>query len=369
MRRPNSHLQNNTYERQILQRVSRSFALTIPQLPPDLSRTVTNAYLLCRIVDTIEDEESLTIDQKRLFFQEFIDVVNCKAPADKFAANLYPLLGNKTLPAEKELIKNTPSIIHTLFSFNTKQQHVMIHCLKVMSKGMLKFQKIKSPHGLENLSQLSDYCFHVAGIVGEMLTELFCDYSEDIAKNREKLLERAASFGQGLQLINILKDVWEDKERGICWLPRDVFKNMGFDLKNLSIEKYTPSFGKGLTVLIGIAHSHLRNALNYALLMPRHETGIRKFSLWAIGMAVLTLQNINKTPNYTSGNDVKISRKSVKMVILASNVSLRSNAMLKAFFKLAGRNLPTDSSINEHFRPVTTSFVKDRSVEYQEKMN
>jgi len=39
----------------LLQGVSRTFALTIPQLPPKLMRPVANAYLLCRIVDTIED--------------------------------------------------------------------------------------------------------------------------------------------------------------------------------------------------------------------------------------------------------------------------------------------------------------------------
>ena len=49
------------YEIQILNKVSRSFALTIPQLPKKLRRTVTNAYLLCRIVDTIEDEPGLSL--------------------------------------------------------------------------------------------------------------------------------------------------------------------------------------------------------------------------------------------------------------------------------------------------------------------
>ena len=44
------------YQNRILPHVSRTFALTIPQLPPALRTPVTNAYLLCRIADTIEDE-------------------------------------------------------------------------------------------------------------------------------------------------------------------------------------------------------------------------------------------------------------------------------------------------------------------------
>ena len=42
--------------------------------------------------------------------------------------------------------------------------------------------------------------------------------------------------------------------------------------------------------LIGVAHAHLRNALDYTLCIPAAETGIRRFCLWAIGLAVLTLQ-------------------------------------------------------------------------------
>ena len=40
------------YQARILTGVSRTFALTIPSLPPALRVPVTNAYLLCRIADT-----------------------------------------------------------------------------------------------------------------------------------------------------------------------------------------------------------------------------------------------------------------------------------------------------------------------------
>jgi hypothetical protein len=69
---PSDSLSDLEYQERILQAVSRSFALTIPQLPTSLSNIVTNAYLLCRIADTIEDESKLSIEQKRFFFGEFI---------------------------------------------------------------------------------------------------------------------------------------------------------------------------------------------------------------------------------------------------------------------------------------------------------
>ncbi|HTT38021.1 MAG TPA: squalene/phytoene synthase family protein, partial [Burkholderiales bacterium] len=47
-----SELPDDEFQARMLAGVSRTFALTIPQLPQELARVVTNAYLLCRIVDT-----------------------------------------------------------------------------------------------------------------------------------------------------------------------------------------------------------------------------------------------------------------------------------------------------------------------------
>ena len=48
------------YQDEVLPGVSRTFALTIPRLPEPLRASVTNAYLLCRIADTIEDEPTIS---------------------------------------------------------------------------------------------------------------------------------------------------------------------------------------------------------------------------------------------------------------------------------------------------------------------
>jgi len=328
------------FERRILQQVSRSFALTIPQLPPALQKTVTNAYLLCRIIDTIEDDESLSLDQKRFFFQEFIKIINGEGSAKSFADALYPLLSGKTLPAERELIGKTSAVIQKTLTFNSKQQAAIKRCAMTMARGMLTFQEIKDPVGLKDLRDFHLYCYHVAGNVGEMLTELFCDYSPEISPSRERLLPLGVSFGQGLQMTNIIKDFWEDKKHGACWLPQDIFQKVGYDLKNISSGQYSDRFGQGLGALIGLARSHLEDALAYTLMIPAHETGIRKFCLWAIGMALFTLRKINKKRNYTSGQEVKISHGTLKAIILVTHMTLRYNFLLKALFHLTARGLP-----------------------------
>ena len=93
-------LNGETYQEHILQGVSRTFALTIPQLPPGLRQPVSNAYLLCRIADTIEDEPALRPEQKRYFSQEFIKVVAGKVPPETFAQEFYPFLSEHASEAE-----------------------------------------------------------------------------------------------------------------------------------------------------------------------------------------------------------------------------------------------------------------------------
>jgi len=334
-------LSDDAFQDYLLQGVSRTFALTIPQLPAALGRVVSNAYLLCRIVDTIEDEASLDAAQKRRFCDQFVKVVEGGISPAQFSAELYPLLSARTLATERELIQVTPRVIGITHTFNPAQREALQSCVRIMSEGMAEFQEHNDSRGLSHQGEMDRYCYHVAGVVGEMLTKLFCDYSPEIARHREAMMRLAVSFGQGLQMTNILKDVWDDRMRGACWLPQDVFAESGFDLGELAPGRYEEGFGTGLTRLIAVAHTHLKDAFDYTLLIPAHETGIRNFCLWAIGMAVLTLRKINKHKDFSSGQQVKISRRSVKATIIATRLTVSHDQLLRSLFYLAGRGLPS----------------------------
>jgi len=57
---PNTTSDDLAYQAHILPGVSRTFALTIPVLPERLAQVMTNAYLLCRLADTIARETGAT---------------------------------------------------------------------------------------------------------------------------------------------------------------------------------------------------------------------------------------------------------------------------------------------------------------------
>jgi farnesyl-diphosphate farnesyltransferase len=333
-------LSDAAYQDHILPHVSRTFALTIPQLPPGLRTAVTSAYLLCRIADTIEDEPGLPPEETLVYLERFTAVVNGSEAPQPLAQEVVERLSERTLVAERELVRHMERVIRVTVGLGQAEQQAIQRCIRLMCYGMHQFQRTASLRGLGTLADMDSYCYYVAGVVGEMLTELFCAHSPAIERQRAGLRERAVSFAQGLQMTNILKDVWEDRSRGACWLPQDVFTRHGVDLGEVSSEPFDPRFGAGFRELVGVAHAHLRNALDYTLLIPRKETGIRRFCLWAIGLAVLTLRKIDHNPRFTAGAQVKISHSAVAMTRLLTNVAGRSNAVLRLLFAQAARGLP-----------------------------
>jgi farnesyl-diphosphate farnesyltransferase len=336
----NPTMEDQVFQDEILKGVSRTFALTIPQLPDDLSRVVSNAYLLCRIADTIEDDKDMSLRHKREFSDIFTKVVSAEHGASEFANKLAPLLSESTSQHELSLVKNTAAIIRITQSFNERQKDALRRCICIMSDGMARYQESDVHNGLPTQEDMDNYCYHVAGVVGEMLTELFCDYSNEIDQHYDELMKLSVSFGQGLQMTNILKDIWDDKARNMCWLPQEVFKQYGSELSDISPDNISHGTKQAIGHLIGIAHAHLENALRYTLIIPKHEKGIRHFCLWAIGMAIMTLRNINQNRDFTSSQEVKITRLNVKTVILTTNLLTKNDKMLMKLFKFYTRDIP-----------------------------
>jgi farnesyl-diphosphate farnesyltransferase len=328
------------YQDAILPKVSRTFALTIPQLPSALRVAVTNAYLLCRVADTIEDEATLSAEEKQRHEDAFVDAVTGRTDPQRFAAELGPLLSAQTLEAERDLVNGLPLVLQVTRSLRPVQQAAIVNCLKVMSQGMWDFQRDVGLQGLETLGDMDRYCYCVAGVVGEMLTELFIDFEPALAARRDCMMRLAVSFGQGLQMTNILKDQWEDRSHGACWLPQDVFARRGVRLVELHAGQQDGNYADALTELIGVAHAHLRRALEYTLLIPARHAGLRRFCLWSVGLAVLTLRNLRDNTDFSSGTEIKVSHNAVAGTIVLTKLATKYNSSLRWMFTMAARQLP-----------------------------
>ena len=165
-----------------------------------------------------------------------------------------------------------------------------------------------------------------------MITDLLCDYSAEIATRREALFPLSSRFGRGLQLVNILKDHQEDLARGVSWLPRDCPHPDAEPFPGVAGE---PAGARRIARLAAEARRHLDAALRFALLVPREEPGIRRFLLWTLGFAALTLRRIDANPRFDRGDDVKIPRRQVYATIAATSLAVRHDNALRWLFDLA----------------------------------
>lgn len=333
-------LSDVAFQEHILQGVSRTFALTIPTLPQPLCLVVGNAYLLCRIADTIEDAANLSARDKQLHSSHFVQVVRGQQAAEDFARELFPRLAARTPQAERELIANTAAVLRITHGFSSAQQRSLGRCVRIMVDGMSHYQRHATLDGLRDVEDMGSYCYYVAGVVGETLTDLFCAHCPDMQRQRDTLMSLAVSFGQALQMTNILKDIWEDHARGACWLPRDVFARHGQDIRGKSPGAGGAAYACAMKELIAIAHGHLCRALEYTLLIPQRQRGMRRFCLWALGMAALTLSRIQGNPCFRSGQEVKISRRSVRMTVWLCDWFATRDRALRYLFRQATRHLP-----------------------------
>lgn len=316
-------LSDLAYQKAILGSVSRTFALTIPLLPPSIEKVVGNTYLLCRIVDTIEDAADLSPDSKQILSQLFLDVVLEKLPVSAFVDPCLVALKSHANQDELDLIIHTPTVLRILHTCSKSDQAAVSRCVTIMSNGMSHFHNKQTHSGLKDLQEFEKYCYVVAGVVGELLTTIFSNHSAEFAKRIQGHEDLAIAFGQALQMTNILKDSPEDKARGVSWKPANISQ----------------------TELLGIAYQKLEDSLRYILLIPKQDIGIRRFCFLAFGLAAMTLSEIAKQKEFTHQDEVKLSRKTVMAFYSFTNMAASSDFMMKAFFKLstgALRNLKRD---------------------------
>lgn len=79
----------------------------------------------------------------------------------------------------------------------------------------------------QNFSELYDYCYKAAGVVGLTMLQIF-GYKD------QKARDYAVKLGVAMQLTNILRDIREDFARGRIYLPQDEMARFGVSENDIS---------------------------------------------------------------------------------------------------------------------------------------
>jgi farnesyl-diphosphate farnesyltransferase len=135
-----------------------------------------------------------------------------------------------------ELLSELPAAMDALDVLSDEaRETVRRHTLRTID-GMSTFVRRERPLQLRDIQDLRAYCYAVAGIVGEMLTELFLLGSPGLEKIAPSLRAGASGFGEALQLVNILKDSASDVSEGRSYLPAGVERTEIFALARGDLE-------------------------------------------------------------------------------------------------------------------------------------
>ena len=217
----------------LLVKTSRTFALSIPQLEGGTRQQVTLSYLLLRIADTLEDAAAWSREQRVEALFRFADLLSDSVDG---AAEAVVESWLEDPPSHHEgyleLLEATGQVLSAYEALDPAARSVIGRHVRRTSVGMAHIVRRADRDGefrLAGIPDLRDYCYVVAGIVGEMLTELFL-LGAPLAPVAEALRRRAATFGEALQLVNILKDSTADAVEGRTFIPSVRDRRLAFEL-------------------------------------------------------------------------------------------------------------------------------------------
>jgi farnesyl-diphosphate farnesyltransferase len=318
------------FGKQILPDVSRTFAISIRFLPGDLGRAVLTAYLLCRIADTIEDDNSTAPAERAALLEEFLRTLVDREAADAFPAKAAHLQGDA---AHLALVARTDLVLVTFRTLPPRTQERVAHWVREMGLGMAKFVRTY-PRGIriQTLAEYKEYCYYVAGTVGCMLTELWHLHAPAVGKAEfEKLWVKCQAFGEALQTVNILKDIAHDAQHeNSIYIPAQDLQAKGSSHETLLSPQHLEHNHAAVQRFIDLARKDLDDALEYILLIPRRAFAIRAFCVLPLLFAYATLRDLSGSrAMLTPGGNVKISRREVKALMVVGILALVSNSALR----------------------------------------
>lgn len=335
------------YADKMLLLVSRTFALNINRLSGDLRKTVLLAYLYLRIADTVEDDSQLSVDEKLRLLKMFADIFRDGSDVEKsteaFVSDLPEYFRSSENPNDA-LCENALTVVPLLWTFDADYVKPVCETVVEMCEGMassLESMEASLEKGwftLKTMPELSRYCYYVAGIVGKLLTRLFAAKNPAIDGERlSKMKKLDVSFGLALQLVNIIKDVREDSERKVCFVPETICQAHGFESSPAMFGPLADKKARASVMkeLVCEAWKHLADAIEYTVLVPRRNPQIRLFCLWPLFMAAKNLSLMGDCSHlFDRESKVKITRSDVKRIIRKTTLHFYSNSWIRRNFEM-----------------------------------
>ncbi len=292
---------NLAYCYDTLDKVSRSFAAVIKQLPDEISDVVCLFYLILRALDSIEDDMDLAQDTKIGLLRTFYT---------KNFEQGWKLSNVGDKEEYRDLLANYDKVIEVFLVLDVKYQNIITDICQKMGNGMADFVEAE----IITLEDYNLYCHYVAGLVGIGLSELFAA-SEIENKELESQKVLSNSMGLFLQKTNIVRDYKEDLDENRIFWPEEVWTAYSSKFEGFSLNPGKLESVSCLNHMVNDALYHATDCLEYLKIL----TNERAFRFCAIPqvMAIATLAEVYNNQKVFTEN-VKIRKGLAARLILSA---------------------------------------------------
>ena len=313
---------------ELLKGVSRSFVLTIRALPKGLRKPVGLAYLLARTSDTMADTATAPVDARVECLRGFAGNLAREGGQEGFGRLREIKPENE---AEQYLLGNLERVTGALEGLPDDDRKEIVALMRKITRGqemdLLRFPDSGKVRALETAEELDEYTYLVAGCVGEFWTRICGAHLPRYGRlEPDELCRLGRGFGQGLQLVNILRDFPADIGNGRCYLPLA-------ELREAGVSEPEELLGD-LRRAVPVFEAWRQKALRRHEEGRRYIEGIRPWRIrfacllpWALG--VRTLKLIGEKSALEKGERVKVGRKEVGKIMRRAALGAVSNGVVK----------------------------------------
>jgi len=303
----------------ILEGTSRSFYLSLKELPNSIRPQVSLLYMLARTSDTIADSEQGDASDLLLALESYNDFSQGKTSNLMDISSLAESQRNKS---EASLLRNVEKIVSKIADFSESDQKAIRHCLGTIIGGqILDLQRFSSDEGtilsLESDEELDDYAYRVAGSVGEFWTRMSLDHIFKLKEENSEveLFEKGIRFGKALQMINILRDIPADLSLGRCYIPRGKMERYGITPTDLLEPSSMDSFRPLYDEYLDLTDEYLTSAVQYIEMLPHWKFRLRAACMFPVIIGKRTVSKLREGNVLDPSNRIKIDRSEIKDVI------------------------------------------------------
>lgn len=305
--------------RGLLKGVSRSFYLSLRLLPAPVRRQIGLAYLLARATDTIADTRVLPRED-RLEALEWLRQRILGAHFHPFPAER--LIQGQASAAEATLLRRIEEALGLLEGLEPGDLALVRQVLETITSGqILDLRRFPDDaegrvHSLASAAELSDYTYRVAGCVGEFWTRVCLAHLPlPVHMDVERMVRLGISFGQGLQMVNILRDLPTDLRIGRCYVPSSELAPLGLDPADLLRPEIEATFRPLHSKLMAQAEHLLLSGWEYTMGLPVSWWRVRVACALPLLIGRRTLGLMGATKILDPGSRVKVERKEVRRLL------------------------------------------------------